>query len=66
MGAYEYQPCMGDLDGNGLVNLNDLAILLQHYGDSGSAWIDGDLSQDGTVGLEDLNLLLAAYGTTCG
>ncbi len=65
MGAYEYQ-CTGDLDGNGQIDLSDLATLLAHYG--ATTWVtyvDGDLDHDRDVDLSDLAALLAAYGTTC-
>ena len=65
MGAYEYQRCLGDLNGSGLVDLADLATLLQHYAQTGTSWTDGDLNEDGIVNLVDLNLLLSAYGSSC-
>jgi hypothetical protein len=58
--------CLGDLDGDGDVDLGDLSILLAHYGmTSGAAYEDGDLDGDGDVDLTDLSALLAVYGTTC-
>ena len=65
MGPYEYQ-CTGDLNGNGHIELSDLAALLAHYGTTtGAVYADGDLDQDGDVDLTDLATLLASYGTTC-
>ncbi len=65
MGAYEYQ-CTGDLNGDGEVDLSDLAALLATYGaTTGVTYADGDLDQDADVDLGDLSTLLAAYGTTC-
>ncbi len=56
----------GDVNGDGRVDLSDLAILLANYGTTGGAsYQDGDLDQDGDVDLSDLAVLLAAYGTTC-
>lgn len=55
-----------DLDGNGLVDLTDLATLLAHFGaSSGATFADGDLDGDGQVDLTDLANMLHAYGTTC-
>jgi len=48
----------GDLDGDGDVDLSDLAILLASYGiDDG-----GDIDGDGDTDLQDLAMLLAHYG----
>jgi hypothetical protein len=59
--------CAGDLDGDGDVDLTDLAQLLANYGMTGGAtYEDGDLDGDGDVDLTDLAALLAVYGTTCG
>jgi len=58
--------CLGDLDGDGDIDLADLATLLANYGTtSGMTYEDGDLDGDGDVDLADLAALLAVYGTTC-
>ncbi|MBU0617675.1 MAG: VCBS repeat-containing protein [Planctomycetes bacterium] len=66
-GRYAPPPiCFGDLDGDGYVDLSDLAELLSDYGTtSGARYEDGDLDGDGDVDLADLAALLAVYGTTC-
>jgi hypothetical protein len=48
----------GDLNGDGVVNAADLAILLGQWGGSGSA----DLNGDGTVSAADLAILLGSWG----
>jgi len=64
--AYAVTPvCPGDLNGDGVVNLADLAQLLGHYGESGAVYEDGDLDGDGDVDLADLAALLGVYGTVC-
>ncbi|MBX3355435.1 MAG: agmatine deiminase family protein [Phycisphaeraceae bacterium] len=50
--------CITDLDGNGVTDGADLAILLGQWGGSGTA----DLNGDGTVNGADLAILLGAWG----
>jgi hypothetical protein len=58
--------CPGDLDGDGGIDLFDLAALLAHCGTTGGVcYEDGDIDLDGDVDLDDLSTLLAVYGTTC-
>jgi len=58
--------CNGDLDGDGDVELGDLATLLSNYGMSGGAgYADGDIDGDGDVDLADLSALLTNYGSGC-
>jgi parallel beta-helix repeat protein len=66
IGAYEFQFCLGDLDGDDDIDLADLAELLGSYGETtGMTYADGDLDDDGDVDLSDLSGLLSVYGTTC-
>lgn len=56
-------PRIGDLDGNGFVNISDLAGLLGHYGmTSGATCREGDMDGDGDVDISDLAALLGNYG----
>ena len=65
-GVAEEPFCFGDLDGDDVIGLSDLAQLLSNYGTtSGAVYEDGDLDADGDVDLADLAALLAVYGTTC-
>ena len=56
--------CLGDVDGDGVVDLTDLAVLLSNFDQSG-AGVPGDLDGSGTVDLTDLALLLSAFDTVC-
>lgn len=56
-------PCPGDADGNLVVNLDDLNIVLSNFGSNSS---EGDVNGDGSVDLDDLNEVLSSFGTSCG
>lgn len=56
--------CEGDVDGDGSVDLNDLAEVLSQFGQSGPG-LGGDLDADGDVGLSDLAIVLANFGRSC-
>ena len=57
-------PEPGDANGDGTVDVNDLAIVLSHFGDSGCTWPQGCMDGDptGTVDINDLTLVLANFG----
>ncbi len=56
----------GDLDGNGVVDGGDLAVMLGAWGQSSSTagYLAADLSGDGTVDGADLAVLLSRWGAT--
>ncbi|MFO0828389.1 MAG: hypothetical protein U0572_09580 [Phycisphaerales bacterium] len=54
--------CVGDLNGDGVVDAQDLGILLGGWGGGGVA----DLNGDGTVDAQDLGILLGAWGPCAG
>jgi opacity protein-like surface antigen len=61
-GAQAAPPCPTDLNGDGMMDLADLGILLASYDiDDG-----GDIDGDGDTDLADLGALLAAYDQPCG
>lgn len=57
----------GDANGDGVVNLTDLAIVLANFGVSGPTITrsDGDLDGDKDVDLSDLAIVLAEFGQSC-
>jgi alpha-tubulin suppressor-like RCC1 family protein len=50
--------CAADVTHDGLVNGDDLTVVLASFGATGA----GDVDRNGTVGPEDLGLLLASWG----
>ncbi|HSX44970.1 MAG TPA: polysaccharide deacetylase family protein [Candidatus Saccharimonadales bacterium] len=50
---------IGDLNGNGHVDITDLSILLSHWGQSGAV---GNLDANPIVNINDLSILLAHWG----
>jgi hypothetical protein len=57
--------CPGDLNDDHSVDLEDLAIMLSHFGESGASPDDGDIDLDSDVDLSDLATLLSKYGSSC-
>jgi len=51
-------PCVGDLNGDGVVDGADLGVLLSAWGGAGGA----DLNGDGVIDGADLGILLSAWG----
>ena len=54
----------GDANLDGRVNVNDLTILLSHFGQSGMDWNEGDFNGDTVVDVNDLTILLSNFGRT--
>jgi len=55
-------PCDGDANGDQMVDLADLNLVLANFG---TASEEGDLDDSGSVDLADLNLVLANFGNSC-
>ena len=58
--------CLGDVNRDGIVDIEDLGWLLPNYGTSGGMYpSDGDVDCDGDVDISDLGWLLPHYGQLC-
>ncbi len=58
--------CPADVNADGTIDLDDLSILLVHFGTTGGAEPgDGDLDGDGDIDLDDLSGLLVVFGESC-
>jgi hypothetical protein len=60
--------CFGDVDGDCLVGLSDLVVVLSHFGADPAgdeSPRNGDLTLDGVVDLEDLSEILSSFGSQC-
>jgi hypothetical protein len=51
--------CAGDTDGDGMVGVSDLLVVIDMWGQSGGA---GDINDDGTVDVGDLLAVVDAWG----
>lgn len=59
--------CLGDLNGDRVVNSTDLNIVLTDFGcTAGPGNCPGDADGDGDTDSTDLNIVLTAFGTECG
>jgi probable HAF family extracellular repeat protein len=56
----------GDANEDGKVDVNDLTIVLSHYGQTGTTWNQGEFTGDGKVDVNDLTIVLAHYGQSLG
>jgi hypothetical protein len=57
------EPCAGDLDNSGAVDIEDLLIVLTSFGCSGGCPVD--LNNDGNTTAADVLILLSAFGNPC-
>ncbi|MFI5379584.1 MAG: dockerin type I domain-containing protein [Tepidisphaerales bacterium] len=53
----------GDLNFDGVVNIQDFAILSANFGTANNHWSAGDLNGDGVVNIQDFAILSANFGT---
>ena len=58
-------PCPADLNGDGVIDLADLGILLADFGCVAPGPCPGDIDGDGDTDLADLGILLSEFGNAC-
>ena len=61
-----YPDSPGDANLDGKVDINDLTVVLSHFGQTGMTWSTGDLTGDGTVDINDLTVVLSHFGQGAG
>jgi hypothetical protein len=60
------EPCPGDVNGDGMVDVFDFADLADGFGiDTGATREDGDLNGDGLVDVFDFGDVSASFGDSC-
>lgn len=57
--------CVGDLNGDRVVDLSDMSAVLAHFGANGVGPESGDVTGDGVVDLQDLSAILSRFGAAC-
>ena len=55
-------PCPGDGDGNGEVNIDDLLMVISTFGDLCPDGCDSDHDDDGVVSIDDLLIVISQFG----
>jgi hypothetical protein len=55
--------CVGDIDGDYVVGMNDMLLMLTNWEDL--YWEDGDMNGDGFFTVMDFQIVLAQWGTVC-
>lgn len=55
--------CVGDLDGDLVVGMNDMLLMLTNWDDI--YWEQGDINGDGFFTVTDFQIVLAQWGTIC-
>jgi hypothetical protein len=68
MGTYEFQPCPGDLDNDGVRDLTDFTLFANAYGSvlgEPSYDPDADMDGDGIIDLTDFTAFAAVYRVPC-
>jgi uncharacterized protein (TIGR02145 family) len=62
-GICDIQLCPEDLNGDGVIGVQDLLLVLSEFGCASSC--ENDINQDGYIAVQDILLLLSGFGNTC-
>lgn len=70
IGCHEFQSatsaaCLADANGDGVVGLGDLALVITNWALGGEPGTRGDIDRDGERGLTDLASIIAGWGEKC-
>lgn len=57
--------CLADVNGDELVDVDDLLVVLAAWGQTGSPGLPGDADWSGVVDVADILIVLDAWGTPC-
>ncbi len=57
--------CPGDADGDALVGLSDIAVMILHWEQPVQPGTNGDLSADGIIGPDDISVVITNWGSNC-
>jgi hypothetical protein len=56
-------PCPADIDGSGAVNIDDLLVVINAWGNAGTpGTVTGDVDGNGVVNIDDLLAVISAWG----
>jgi hypothetical protein len=64
--VFVLSPLPGDANLDGKVDINDLTIVLNNYGQAGMTWGQGEFTGSGQVDINDLTIVLSNYGQSLG
>ncbi len=66
VGAREYvPPCLGDVDGDGMVSFDDLNMVLLAWGTNVTPGTGADVNGDGHVDFDDANIVFVMWADGC-
>ncbi|HVZ93486.1 MAG TPA: dockerin type I domain-containing protein [Phycisphaerales bacterium] len=57
--------CAGDVNHDGNVGIGDVALIIQHWGETVPPGTNGDANGDGFISLSDIARVIADWGRTC-